>query len=66
MPMYDWVCPKCGTPREELLSLSAYEELKEISCKECDHPLTTDDRVIKGVTTTVIGVSKGNYNSGGY
>ena len=66
MPMYDWVCPKCGTSREELLSLDAYEKLEELGCKGCDHTLTTDDRVMTGITSTTIGVSKGNYNSRGY
>ena len=64
MPIYDWLCPKCGGDYSELLTFSAYDEWESAACPSCGEKLTKDDRVLgKGLKTTVNGVSKGNYGS---
>lgn len=64
MPEYDFECPHCN--RE----FSRYWEIREYpgkdvktECRHCGGEATGKDRIIgRGLKTTVVGVSKGNYN----
>ena len=65
MPIYDFLCPACNGEHEELFNFEEYEAFNWVLCQICSYKMTKKDRVIgKGLTTTVIGVSKGNYGSG--
>ena len=67
MPLYDWKCKKCGADYSELLKFDAYDEWESAWCPSCGEKLTKDDRVLgKGLKTSVVGVSKGQYGSGYY
>lgn len=64
MPIYDWMCKKCGKETAKVISYAEYENLTTTPCVGCGEDLTRDDRVMgKGLKTKIVGVSKGNYNS---
>ena len=64
MPAYEYDCPKCKRVHTELLSFDEYEALDgPVQCEWCGADIYVESRIIgKGLYTTVIGVSKGNYN----
>jgi len=67
MPLYDFKCPHCHDSVTMLMDFRSYDEFVEGPCEKCGGPLTKVDRDIgRGVVKRVIGVSKGNYNSGDF
>ena len=67
MPTYDYKCPKCGQKEALTMSVEDYENIARIMCKECGTRLARYFSKESNVSSNVVGVSKGNYNSkGGY
>ena len=67
MPLYDFDCHGCGEMHTELIGIKAYDDVDEVECEHCGTRLTKKDRIISGdIKARIIGVSKGNFNSGDY
>ena len=68
MPTYDFKCRKCDKPWDILLSMDDYGNKNYFMCPHCGEEQDRESRTElgKGLKTITIGVSKGNYGSGGY
>lgn len=65
MPIYDFKCPKCEHYAGILMSFKDYDEFTKTECEKCGESITKDDREIcTNIKANIVGVSKGNYNSG--
>ena len=65
-PIYDFKCPKCGDSAGELMNFEQYEAFESKDCDKCGSSINKDNREMQGVTTRIVGVSKGNYNGRDY
>ncbi len=66
-PIYEFKCVKCEQDWDIKRTIPEYEEVAAFECKHCGHENDRDSRVFgKGLSTQVIGVSKGNFGSRDY
>jgi putative FmdB family regulatory protein len=68
MPIYEFDCTTCDKAWDEMMSMNEYGDLVTFTCPHCGKKQGKEARtnIGKGLHTTVNGVSKGNYGSGGY
>jgi len=62
MPMFDFGC-KCGTEFALQIPIAAYDEFTKTECPSCGEEVTKKERILSAPRVSVIGVSKGRFNS---
>lgn len=66
MPTYDYRCPACGKPFEDIKGIKAYDADPKASCPHCAHACGPADRDFSNTKLTFIGTSvqSAEYNPG--
>ena len=66
MPIYDYHCPNCKKPFEDISSITAKDAGLRATCPNCDHLCTGDDRDFSKSTFNFIGtaVTSPEFNPG--
>lgn len=66
MPKYDFRCSHCSELWSSIFSITEYITKELFSCPHCksENDKQSRDKIGVGLVTNVVGVSKGNYNSG--